>query len=130
MKEVSIQFFCFQEYNTVMHELEITQHILADSIREAERHGAKAIREIRLAIGPFSGFVPECIQMYMDVLAEGTIAQGVRIKTRIIPLRVLCQDCGETAQIDRTHIECPHCHGLNLKRLSGNECMIESLEVD
>ena len=48
MKEVSIQFFCFQEYNTVMHELEITQHILADSIREAERHGAKAIREIRL----------------------------------------------------------------------------------
>ena len=102
-----------------MHELEITQHILADSIREAERHGAKAIREIRLAIGPFSGFVPECIQMYMDVLAEGTIA-----------LRVLCQDCGETSQIDRTHIECPHCHGLNLKRLSGNECMIESLEVD
>ena len=76
MKEVSIQFFGFQEYNTVMHELEITQHILADSIREAERHGAKAIREIRLAIGPFSGFVPECIQMYMDVLAEGTIAQG------------------------------------------------------
>ena len=75
MKEVSIQFFGFQEYNTVMHELEITQHILADSIREAERHGAKAIREIRLAIGPFSGFVPECIQMYMDVLAEGTIAQ-------------------------------------------------------
>ena len=71
MKEVSIQFFCFQEYNTVMHELEITQHILADSIREAERHGAKAIREIRLAIGPFSGFVPECIQMYMDVLADG-----------------------------------------------------------
>ena len=130
MKEVSIQFFCFQEYNTVMHELEITQHILADSIREAERHGAKAIREIRLAIGPFSGFVPECIQMYMDVLAEGTIAQGVRIKTRIIPLRVLCQDCGETSQIDRTHIECPYCHGLNLKRLSGNECMIESLEVD
>ena len=49
MKEVSIQFFGFQEYNTVMHELEITQHILADSIREAERHGAKAIREIRLA---------------------------------------------------------------------------------
>ena len=93
-----------------MHELEITQHILADSIREAERHGAKAIREIRLAIGPFSGFVPECIQMYMDVLAEGTIAQGARIKTRIIPLRVLCQDCGETSQIDRTHIECPHCH--------------------
>lgn len=68
--------------------------------------------------------------MYMDVLAEGTIAQGARIKTRIIPLRVLCQDCGETSQIDRTHIECPHCHGLNLKRLSGNECMIESLEVD
>ena len=70
MKEVSIQFFGFQEYNTVMHELEITQHILADSIREAERHGAKAIREIRLAIGPFSGFVPAVHPDVHDVLAE------------------------------------------------------------
>ena len=78
MKEVSIQFFGFQEYNTVMHELEITQHILADSIREAERHGAKAIREIRLAIGPFSGFVPECIQMYMDVLGRSRRGRASR----------------------------------------------------
>ena len=130
MKEVSIQFFALMEYNTVMHELEITQHILADSIKEAQRHGASANKEIRLAIGPFSGFVPECIQMYMDVLAEGTIAQGAVIRVREVPLRVLCRDCGQTAQIDRAHIECPYCHGLNLKRLSGNECMIESLEVD
>ena len=88
MKEVSIQFFALMEYNTVMHELEITQHILADSIKEAQRHGASAIKEIRLAIGPFSGFVPECIQMYMDVLAEGTIAQGAVIRVREVPLRV------------------------------------------
>lgn len=130
MKAVSISFFMFARYNTVMHEMEITKHILQDSIRIAQAHKGKRITEIRLAIGPFSGFVAECIQMYLDVLAVGTIAQGAVIKARFVPLRVECLDCHRVSQIDRTHIECPHCHSLRLRRLSGNECMIESLEVE
>lgn len=68
--------------------------------------------------------------MYLDVLAKDTIAEGAEICVRTIPLRVECLDCHTIAEIDRHHIECPKCHGLHLKRLSGGECMIESLEVD
>ncbi|WP_075876509.1 hydrogenase maturation nickel metallochaperone HypA [Merdibacter massiliensis] len=113
-----------------MHELEITKHILDVSIQEAKVHHAQKITKIHLALGPFSGFVPECIQMYLDVLAKDTIAEGAEICVRTIPLRVECLDCHTIAEIDRHHIECPKCHGLHLKRLSGGECMIESLEVD
>lgn len=113
-----------------MHELAITQSILNIALQAASQQGASRIRAIRLEIGPFSGVVPECVQMYLDVLAKGTAAEGARIEARRLPLRVECRDCGTVAEIDRTHIQCPACGSLRLKRLSGRECTVESLEVD
>ena len=104
-----------------MHELSITQSILDYSLSEAKKHGGVKIREIRLLLGPFSGIVPECIQMYMDLLAEGTIAQGVKIR---------CRDCGKESEITRRHIACPFCESLRLEILSSNDFIIDSLEVD
>ncbi|HJC02707.1 MAG TPA: hydrogenase maturation nickel metallochaperone HypA [Candidatus Gemmiger stercoripullorum] len=113
-----------------MHELSITQNILDISLRAAAAQGAKRIRVIRLELGPFSGVVPECVQMYLDVLGKGTAAEGARIEARRLPLKVECRDCGAAAEIDRRHIQCPACGSLRLKRLSGRECTVESLEVD
>ena len=35
------------------------------------------VTEISLILGPFCGFVPECIQMYMDVISKDTIDERV-----------------------------------------------------
>lgn len=113
-----------------MHELSITEQILKQSLQAAREKNASRIREIRLVMGPFCGLVPECIQMYLDVLAKGTEAEGAVIKARILPLKVLCRDCGRESEITRTNIRCPYCGGIRLKKLSGSEFMIESLEAD
>ena len=63
-----------------MHELSITEHLLDDCIREARKQNASRIRVIRLVIGQLKGIVPDCIQIYLDMLAEGTIAEGARIE--------------------------------------------------
>ena len=113
-----------------MHELPIPQSILDIALQAAAARGGGRITAIRLSIGPFSGVVPDCVQMYLDVLARGTAAEGARIEARRLPLRVECRDCGRVAEIDRTRICCPGCGGVNLKRLSGRECTVESLEVE
>lgn len=113
-----------------MHELTITQNILEISLTAARQQGASRIRTIRLKMGPFSGVVPECVQMYLDVLAQGTPAEGAKIEAVTLPLRVLCRDCGQESEITRDRIQCPHCGSLQLKRLSGRECTVDSLEVD
>ena len=113
-----------------MHELAITQSILEIALKAAGEQNASRIRVISLVMGPCSGVVPECVQMYLDVLAKGTPAEGAKIKVTTVPLKVLCRDCGREGEIDRAHIACPYCGSLRLKRLSGNEFMVESLEVD
>ena len=74
--------------------------------------------------------VPDCVQMYLDVLAKGTIAEGAKIEARTLPLRVQCRACGQVSEIDRRHIACPACGSVDLHRLSGREFLVESLEVD
>ncbi len=113
-----------------MHELSITEHILQYALEEAQKIGAQKIRIIRIVLGPFSGLVPECIQMYLDLLSEGTIAQGAKIEAQILPLKVRCRDCGKESEITRRHIACPYCGSLRLQVLSGKEFYIDSLEVD
>ncbi len=113
-----------------MHELSITQSILDISLRAAEARHAARIRVIRLKIGAFSGVVPDCVQMYLDVLAKGTVAEGAKIEAETVPLKVRCNACGREAEIDRRHIACPHCGSVDLHRLSGRELLVDSLEVD
>ena len=71
-----------------MHELSITEHLLEDCIREAQTRNASRIRVIRLCIGQLRGIVPDCIQIYLDMLAEGTIAEGARIESETLPVKV------------------------------------------
>ena len=113
-----------------VHELAITQQILEFTLRTARERGAKRVTAIRLRLGPFSGVVPECIQIYLDVLARDTEAEGAKIETTWEPLRVKCLDCGLESEIDRRHIACPQCGSVRLHRLSGREFLIESLEVE
>ena len=113
-----------------MHELAVTEHILDIALKAAKEQNAVRIRAIRLCLGPFAGIVPECVQMYLDVLAKGTPAEGAKIKVTTVPLKVRCRDCGREGEIDRAHIACPFCGSLRLQRLSGREFLVESLEVD
>lgn len=113
-----------------MHELSITEHLLDDCIREARKQNASRIRVIRLVIGQLKGIVPNCIQIYLDMLAEGTIAEGARIEAEFPPVRVHCLSCGQDGEITPHHLECPHCGSLKLKLLSGKEFYIKSMEVD
>lgn len=113
-----------------MHELSITEHILDHCIREAKKQNASKIRVIRLCIGRLNGLVPDCIQIYLDMLSEGTIAEGARIEAEFPPVKVRCRDCGHGGEITPHHLACPHCGSLRLQILSGKEFYIKSMEVD
>lgn len=113
-----------------MHELAITEGIIAAAVPEAQKHGAQRILEIRLKIGELSGVLPAYIQECFDVVSEGTIAEGAKLVIERIPVTVRCAECGFEGAIDRKKIRCPECGGVELKIVSGREYYVDSLEVE
>jgi hydrogenase nickel incorporation protein HypA/HybF len=113
-----------------MHELAMTQSILDIAKSAAQEHQVSRVKEVRIKIGDYSGVVPECIQYYFDIISKGTVAQGAVLKMEKLPIRMSCQDCHWEGEMDKHHIQCPGCGGINLKLLQGREFYVESLEVE
>jgi len=112
-----------------MHELSITREILNIALAEAEKHGARRLTAIHIQIGQLSGIVPESVQFYLDMLAQGTIAEGVKLQATIVPITARCPTCDATFPVEALQFTCPTCGG-PLALLTGQELQIESIEVE
>lgn len=113
-----------------MHELAITEGIIEAAVPAAEKAGAKKILEIRLKIGELSGVLPEYIQYYFDIASRGTLAEGAKLTSTVIPVSISCPDCGFEGPINRKKIRCPDCGGTHFKITGGREYYVDSLEVE
>jgi len=112
-----------------MHELAITREILNIALDEARKHGAKRITAIHLKVGALTQVVPECVEFYLEILAKGTIAEGAKLETTIVPLTAHCEKCDLTFPVEDYCFLCPRCGGA-ASVASGRELYIESLEVE
>ena len=61
-----------------MHEYPVTVQIV-DIASETARKNKGRVRRIDLVVGEDSGFIGESIQMYFDVVAEGTLCEGAKL---------------------------------------------------
>ena len=67
-----------------MHEYAVTKNIINMVVEEAKKTGGSRIIEIKLVIGDLSTIIDESVQMYFDIIAEGTPAQGAKLSFRRI----------------------------------------------
>lgn len=113
-----------------MHELSITENLLKTCLKEADEKKASKILKIKVKTGAFSGIVPECIQVYLDMLSEGTIAEGAVIESETLPVKILCRDCGNESAVTYKDPFCSKCKSKNFQILSGNEFIIDNIEIE
>lgn len=113
-----------------LHELGVTESLLKTCLSEAERRNLTKITAIYLKTGLFSGIEPECIQVYMDMLSEGTAAEGAKIYSETLPAKITCRDCGFEEETLRAVTMCPVCGSRHLKISSGTEFIIDKIEAE
>ncbi len=111
-----------------MHELAITQNIIAIVESEAKKQGFTRVVSIKLAVGEVSGVVPECLREFFPIASRGTVAEGARVDTYDIPAAVRCHSCGYEGKPSRG--ECPRCRCEDIKLVSGREFFVDSIEVE
>jgi hydrogenase nickel incorporation protein HypA/HybF len=113
-----------------MHELPITQSILEIADRHLAAAGARRITRIWLVVGDLTGFVPDSIQFYFDILSQGTPAEGARLVIERRPGQIRCRSCCQVYEpVDGQIWICPTCGTLGGEVLAGKEMYVESIEV-
>lgn len=113
-----------------MHELAITQGILAFALDEAVKRGAEKVTALAVSVGALSGIVPDCIETYFALVAEGTLAEGAKLTFRRVPATVRCAECGAERELPDFRLRCPACTSRRVELLSGREAYIESMEIE
>ncbi|MBN1883574.1 MAG: hydrogenase maturation nickel metallochaperone HypA [Deltaproteobacteria bacterium] len=114
-----------------MHELPVTEEILKIALNHGEKNGAHKIVRIYLSIGELTDLIDEWVQRYFDYLAKDSMAQDAKLIIERIPIRVLCDECGETFEVDKKIMDfaCPACGERSAKLLSGREFTVKSIEI-
>ena len=113
-----------------MHEFPITQQIVKLAEKHAVENNAKAVKSIKLVVGDYSGFIGESIQMYFDVISEGTLCDGAAIEIQRVKPKLLCAQCGEYFERKPMSFTCPFCGGEGGPSEIGKEFYIDSIEIE
>jgi hydrogenase nickel incorporation protein HypA/HybF len=113
-----------------MHELSLTEKIFKIILAEAHSHQATRVTKITISVGELSGIVPGSVETYFQLLAKGTIAENAFLEFNRVPARLFCIQCQKEFTKKAADFTCPDCG--NLARLTeiGQECLVESIEVD
>jgi hydrogenase nickel incorporation protein HypA/HybF len=113
-----------------MHEFGITEGIINIALDKAREAEATKIRQINLVIGELSGFVPDCIQFYFDLLGKDTIVQETELHFELRPAQLRCRNCSTIFHPQDTSWSCPECQSQSVEVVGGRELYVESLEVE
>ena len=113
-----------------MHELSLTQNLVAIAEGHARRAGAKVIRSITLEVGELSGAIPEALEFAFDVCSKGTLAAGATLIIRRVPGHGRCTACNHEGGCHELVAVCPQCGALAFAIDQGTELRVLELEVD
>lgn len=111
-----------------MHELPITQNILAVALRHAG--DSKRITRINLVIGDLSSVVGDSVKFYWDIVTKDTIAEGAALHFERIKTKFKCNECGIEFNPETKDFDCPECGSFQVDIIAGKEFKMESIEVE
>ncbi len=113
-----------------MHEYPIIKSIIDICEDEAKKHDNVKVQSINIVVGELSGLVPDCLQVYFDMLSAESAISGATLKIEKKSCIVHCKDCGFTGERESPRLACPICNSENITLSGGKDYYIKSMEVE
>jgi hydrogenase nickel incorporation protein HypA/HybF len=113
-----------------MHELSVVEGIREIALRHASLAGASRVVSVRVVIADSSSYLEDALAMFWDAVCVATEASGSRIDFVRIPGELLCLECSKSFTGGGEDLRCPECGSEWVKPISGQECYVESIEVE
>jgi hydrogenase nickel incorporation protein HypA/HybF len=112
-----------------MHELAICRGLLREVGRVASAHGAVAVSEIVVAVGPLAGVEAHLLERAFGVARVGTIAADARLEVEATPILVRCGACGAETAAAINALLCGACGAWRVELTSGDELLLKRVEL-
>ena len=113
-----------------MHEMALTEGILAIVASEQKKNSFSRVQEIHLKIGEFSGVIPSCIEEFFPLVSKGTAAENARLVLETVPAVFRCVSCGFSGPLRKHAVCCPECGSTEIRMTEGREFFVENLVVE
>lgn len=112
-----------------MHEYPITEQIVKIAAEHGQNARASKIEAIRLVAGERSGYIIESIQMYFDIISEGTLCEGAKLEIETVRPKLKCPACGILFERKPMSFACPACGADGEPTEIGREFYIDSIVI-
>jgi hydrogenase nickel incorporation protein HypA/HybF len=113
-----------------MHEYVATERIVRIVDGTARTHRARRVTAVFLVVGENTCILPDSVQMYFDMIARNTAAEGAKLHVRIVKPEMRCTGCGRRFQRAGLSFACPVCGATGAPTDIGNECYVERAELE
>jgi hydrogenase nickel incorporation protein HypA/HybF len=112
-----------------MHELALTEDILAAALAAAQQARARAIRQLHLILSSASHIEPETVRTHFALISRGTAAEGAELVFRTRAVEQVCRQCGVRFVVRDDHA-CPACGTPAMLEHQDAELVLDSIDVD
>jgi len=112
-----------------MHELRMVQLLLEQIDAECRRVNVNKVSAVHVRWGALRQIVPEVFQFAFDTAKVGTVAEDAVLNYEIVPMRIACSECSTEFESYDLLTPCPKCGAYGGNLLSGDEFILDSLEI-
>ena len=113
-----------------MHELSIANSLVEIAAEHAGKAGATGIRSITLWIGALSCVHESALRYSFDLVTEGTLLEGAKLKIVNLPVMIFCATCNKETELPGIQrFRCPVCDEPSDDIRQGRELDLESIEI-
>ena len=114
-----------------MHEMSYVVRIVNQAIQTAEEKQACQVLSVSVVIGEMTGIEEDYLQRYYKTACQGTILENSLLRSRYIPVRAKCDDCGNSYHPDREHdYLCPVCRSARSHITEGRGVILQQVELE
>jgi hydrogenase nickel incorporation protein HypA/HybF len=112
-----------------MHEFPIVLEVIRLVNEEAEQKGIKKIKTITIVVGELSAVMSESVQLYFELLSEGTPCESAKLVFEHKPSLLHCRACDYKFEHIKS-FDCPQCGEMAfLIKGSGRELYVKAIEA-
>jgi hydrogenase nickel incorporation protein HypA/HybF len=121
-----------------MHEFSISSEIVRTVLDSARENHGKKVLSIQLEIGELTLLNVEQVTFWIRELFKDSIAEGAKVKVKVIKARIRCEACGykggnTSDQKDLFQhlipLSCPKCGSFQIKIEKGRECTLKRIQA-